>query len=68
MKVHMLHAHLDKFKKNLGAYSEDQGECFRSISRKIQRNTKGDYVWGLISQTLYQHTVDVSSRFRKFVL
>jgi len=28
MKVHMLHAHLYKFKKNLGAYSEEQGECF----------------------------------------
>ncbi|GBP11748.1 hypothetical protein EVAR_77853_1 [Eumeta japonica] len=25
LKVHMLHAHLDKFKDNLGAYSEEQG-------------------------------------------
>lgn len=25
LKVHMLHAHLDKFKNNMGAYSEEQG-------------------------------------------
>ena len=28
MKVHMLDAHLDEFKENLGAYSEEHGERF----------------------------------------
>jgi len=26
LKVHVLHAHLDEFKDNLGDYSEEQGE------------------------------------------
>ena len=28
MKVHMLDTHLDEFKENLGAYSEEHGERF----------------------------------------
>ena len=28
MKVHMLDAHLDEFKENLGAYSEEHGKRF----------------------------------------
>ena len=28
MKVHMLNTHLDEFKENLGAYSEEHGEWF----------------------------------------
>lgn len=27
----MLHSHLDKFKDSMGAYLEEQGECFRHI-------------------------------------
>ena len=28
LKVHILDAHLDKFKENMGAYSEEQGKRF----------------------------------------
>ena len=28
LKVHILDAHLDKFKENMGTYSEEQGEHF----------------------------------------
>ena len=28
MKIQMLHAHLDEFKENLGAYSEEHGKWF----------------------------------------
>jgi len=60
MKVHMVHALLDKFKKNLGAYSEEQGERFHHDIKdfevryqgKYNENMMGDYVWGLIRETL----------------
>ncbi|GBP61598.1 hypothetical protein EVAR_27485_1 [Eumeta japonica] len=29
IKLHMLHSHLEEFKDNMGAYSEEQGERFR---------------------------------------
>ena len=46
MKVHILHAHLDNFKKNFGVYSEEQGkrfhrdiEDFEVSHQKYQRKT-----------------------------
>lgn len=58
LKVHMLHAHLDKFKNNMGEYSEEQGERFhQDIMNFEQRyqgqyneNMIGDYIWGLIRE------------------
>ncbi|CAF4947727.1 unnamed protein product [Pieris macdunnoughi] len=63
LKVHMLHAHLDKFKNNMGAYSEDQGERFhQDIMNFEQRyqgqyneNMMGDYIWGLLRESSYEH-------------
>ena len=56
MKVHMLDAHLDEFKENLGAYSEEHGERFyqdiKDFESRYQgqynENMMGDYIWGLI--------------------
>ncbi|XP_076249959.1 uncharacterized protein LOC143189495 [Rhynchophorus ferrugineus] len=40
LKVHVLRAHLDKFKNNMGAYSEEQGERFhQDIMSSEQRIT-----------------------------
>ncbi|XP_061417815.1 relaxin-3-like isoform X1 [Lethenteron reissneri] len=58
LKVHMLDAHFDKFKKNMGAYSEEQGERFhqhildfeRRYQGQYNENTMGDYIWGLIRE------------------
>jgi len=63
LKVHMLHAHLDKFKNNMGAYSEEQGERFhQDIMNFEQRyqgqyneNMMGDYIWGLLRESTYEH-------------
>ncbi|XP_045461339.1 uncharacterized protein LOC123671506 [Harmonia axyridis] len=63
LKVHMLHAHLDKFKNNMGAYSEEQGERFhQDIMNFEQRyqgqyneNMMGDYIWGLLRESSYEH-------------
>ena len=52
MKVHMLDAHLNEFKKNLGAYSEEHGERFHQdikdfecrYQRQYNENMMGDYI------------------------
>lgn len=62
-KLHMLHAHLDKFKDNMGAYSEEQGERFhqdvldfeRRYQGQYNENMMGDYIWGLIRESPYKH-------------
>ena len=54
MKVHMLDVHLNEFKKTLGAYSEEHGECFHQDikdfecqnQRQYNENMMGDYTWG----------------------
>ena len=52
MKVHMLDAHLNEFKENLGAYSEEHGERFHQDIKDIESryleqyngNMVGDYI------------------------
>ena len=59
MKVHMLDAHLDEFKENLGAYSEEHSERFHQdiqdfesrFQEKFNENMMGDYIWGLILES-----------------
>ena len=36
MKLHILHAHLDKFPNNLGDFSEEQGQCFHQDINESQ--------------------------------
>ena len=42
-KLHMLHALLDQFKDNLGAYSEEQGESFHQDVMDFGRRYQGQY-------------------------
>lgn len=63
LKMHMLHSHLDKFKDNMGAYSEEQGERFHQDIMEFERRYQGqytesmmgDYIWGLIRETSTEH-------------
>ncbi|KAL4718672.1 hypothetical protein ACJJTC_008641 [Scirpophaga incertulas] len=63
LKIHMLHAHLDKFKDNLGAYSEVQEERFHQDVMNFEKcyqgqyneNMMGDYIWGLLN--MYQNNI-----------
>ncbi|KAL4706484.1 hypothetical protein ACJJTC_015682 [Scirpophaga incertulas] len=63
LKMHMLHSHLDKFKNNMGAYSEEQGERFHQDIMEFERRYQGqytesmmgDYIWGLIRETSTEH-------------
>ena len=55
LKLHVLHAHLDVFKENMGGYSEEQGERFHQDIRSFEERYKGqynesmmgDYIWNL---------------------
>ena len=59
LKVHMLDAHLNTFKENMGAYSEEQGERFhqdmllfeRHYQGQYNESMMGDYIWGLIRES-----------------
>ena len=59
--VHMLDAHLDEFKENLGAYSEEHSERFHQdiqdfesrFQEKFNENMMGDYIWGLIRKVIW---------------
>ncbi|KAL6465610.1 hypothetical protein MHYP_G00257430 [Metynnis hypsauchen] len=64
LKIHILDAHLDKFKENMGAYSEEQGELFHQDIMNFERryqgeyneNMMGDYIWGLICESDLQYS------------
>ena len=63
LKVHILDAHLDKFKEDMGAYSEEQGERFHQdildfehrYQGSYNENMMGDYIWGLIRESDFQY-------------
>ncbi|XP_058848577.1 uncharacterized protein LOC117424572 [Acipenser ruthenus] len=63
LKVHILDAYLHKFKENMGAYSEEQGERFhqdildfeRRYQGQYNENMMGDYIWGLIRESDLQY-------------
>jgi hypothetical protein len=56
LKIHFLNSHLDYFPKNLGAVSEEQGECFHQDVKEMERRYQGrwnvnmmrDYCWMLL--------------------
>ncbi|GFU71227.1 uncharacterized protein TNCV_3782131 [Trichonephila clavipes] len=41
VKLHFLHSHLDYFPENLGAVSEEQGECFHQDIKEMERRCHG---------------------------
>lgn len=59
LKLHVLHSHLEVFKSNMGAYSEEQGERFHQDIQQFERRYQGqynekmlgDYIWGLIRES-----------------
>ena len=59
LKLHVLHAHLDEFKENMGDYSEEQGERFHQDVRSFEERYKGqynesmmgDYIWNLLRES-----------------
>lgn len=62
-KIHFLHAHLDEFPENLGAFSEEQGERFHQDIKVMETRYQGncsvnmlaDYCWMLKRDKHSQH-------------
>jgi hypothetical protein len=67
LKINFLNLHLDFFPENLGAVSEEQGECFHQDIKEMERiyqgrwnvNMMGNYCWML------HHAIPESSHKRK---
>lgn len=63
LKVHILHSHLNKFKENMGIYSEEQGERFHQDVKQMEQrynsqataSMMGDYVWSLMRDSSSDH-------------
>jgi hypothetical protein len=57
--VHFLHSHLDFFRENLGAVSEEQGEMFHQDIQMMEKRyegewnaaMRGDYIWVLLRES-----------------
>ena len=49
LKVHILHAYLDKCKDNMGAYSEEQGERFHQDILAYESRYQGQYNESMMS-------------------
>ena len=64
LKVHILEADLDKFKENMGAYSEEQGKRFHQdildfehrYQGQYNENMMGDHIWSLFLERNLQYT------------
>ena len=63
--IHFLHSHLDYFPENLGAMSEEQGECFHQDIKTMEKRYQGrwnvnmmaDYCWCLMrDEKTYEHS------------
>uniref|UniRef100_A0A1B0DLA7 Uncharacterized protein n=1 Tax=Phlebotomus papatasi TaxID=29031 RepID=A0A1B0DLA7_PHLPP len=58
LKMHFLHSHLNSFPKNLGAFSDEQGERFHQDIHTMEKRCQGrwnpkmmgDYVWFLMRE------------------
>ena len=63
IKLHFLHSHLDFFRPNLGAVSEEHGERFHQDIQVMEKRYQarwdeammGDYVWSLVRSDSSQH-------------
>ena len=59
LKLHVLHSHIDKFKDNMGDYSEEQGKRFHQDVKSFEECYKGqynksmmrDYIWNLVRES-----------------
>ena len=60
LKVHILDAHLDKFKDNMAAYSEEQGERFHQVYWTLNIVTKDSITktwWGTTFGGLFEKAI-----------
>ena len=74
IKVHFLHSHLDRFPKNLGALSDEQGERFHQDVKEMDERYQGrwdavmlaNYCWSIKRDSVSTHSR--KSLKRKFMV
>jgi hypothetical protein len=59
IKVHFLHSHLDFFRDNLGAVSEEQGERFHQDIQMMEKRYEGKWNAAMLGD--YQRIVIICS-------
>ena len=62
LKVHILDAHLDKFKKNKNAYLEEQGKRFHQDTLDFEHRCQGQYnkkLMGAMLMGLFEKAINV---------
>ena len=77
-QIHILDTHLNKFKENMGAYSEEQGKHFHQdisnlehrYQEQYNKNMIGDYIWRLLQENDLQYTCKSrkSTHFGSFLI
>ena len=75
LKLHIMDAHFDIFKDNVGAYSEEHGERFHQdildfkncYQGQCNENMMGNNVWGLIRESTFK-SKRVSRKRNKFTI
>lgn len=73
LKLHFLDSHIDEFPKNLGDFSEEQGERFHQDIKEIERRHQGhwdvnmmaDYCWSLKRDQVSKGTKRKRHPFRR---
>ena len=55
LKLHVLQAHLDEFKENIGDYSEEQDERFRQDVSSFEERFKGQYNESMMGDYIRSH-------------
>ena len=53
LKVHMLDFHLEKFKENMGRYSEEQGDRFYQDMLKFEQRYQGQYTERMMGEYIW---------------
>ena len=71
LKVHILDVHLDEFKENMCAYSEEQGKCFHQDILDFEHCYQGqhneckmgDYIWGFFIKLTYSIIINLEKPY-----
>jgi len=65
LKVHILDAHLDIFKENMGNYSEEQGERFHQDMCVFENRYQGHYNENMMGEYIWNHVRESDHKYQR---
>lgn len=65
LKVHILDAHLDKFKENIRSYSEEQGERFHQDMMDFEHRYQGSYNENMMGDCIYGLIREINLQYKR---